>query len=333
MKYSVSVLSLLLCCASQRTHARVGLGIEEKEAGQRITLPASETKELTHGICVTGASSAHAKSSNLEGLEYTAVYPFRDGTRAFDDREYKVEGIIFSPCAGGIFLRPSLHRKIDEGTVIEVTAIPDGSTDTKVCVYATTVADTTGFPRDGNWPTTLVNMGFIPYDSQGFTMYVLTTTIDIQANVFCKVLTKQKRCDDLFVLDNFDLITTTLPLENPSLGDTIIASYQNDGLYPINSGVYTITNVNYDSICTVVKAYGAPKCDIEMEITFCKAESCASTTMSGKFMASGTGPKPYAIYGGTGDLFAAGGTIDAELNVIDLALKNVKVNLCFNNRE
>jgi len=328
MKYSVSVLSLLLCCASQRTHARVGSGIEEKEAGQRITLPASETRELIHGICVTGAISAHAKSSNLEGLQYTAVNPFRDGTLSFGNRDYKVEGITFSPCAGGIFLRPSLTREIDEGTVIEVTAIPDGSTDTKVCVYVTE----NGNPGDGNWPTTLVNMGFIPYDSQGFMMYV-TPTFELQADVFCKVLTKQKRCDDLFVLDNFDLETTTPPLQNPSLGDTIIASYQNAGPYPINSGVYTITNVNYDSICTVVKAYGAPKCDIEMKITFCKDESCASTTMSGKFMASGTGPEPYAIYGGTGDLFAAGGTIDAELNVIDLALKNVKVNLCFNNRE
>lgn len=313
-------LFLLMSYAIQGTHARVGTppGIEEMEAGRRFTFPAL-TGQLVHGICVTGASSAQAHSSSTD-LTYTEVRPFVDGALAWDDRSYVYTGIIYSPCAGGIFLRPT-NVRANEGTVIDVSTIPNGSSDTKVCAI---IGKTD--PRDGGWSSSLVEMGFVEFDSDGFKW-------DLEEQrVFCKVLTKQKRCDELYVLEGFNLQTDTDPIDNPPLGSNVIASYDYAGSYPIESGVYSISSINYDSICWFVKQFGAPKCDVEVEITFCKAFNCESTTMSGKILASGTGPKPYVISGGTDDLFVAEGTIDSELDVTDLALKNVKMNLCFNDR-
>lgn len=321
-----SFLALITFCTIERTHGRVGThpGIEEMKAGSRFTFPATETKEFIHALCVTGAISAHA-TSDFPGLTYTEVKPFKDGALAWDDREYTYMGIIFSPCAGGIYLRPSLVNEIDEGTVIDVTAISDGSRNTKVCAM---IGSTD--PRDGNWPSSLVEMGFIEYNSTGFKRTGFQSSFEDQL-VFCKVLTKQKRCDELYVLEDFTLETNTQPLENPPLGKIIIASYEYRGTYPIKSGVYSISDISYDSICTVVKSNRAPKCEVEVKIRFCKVIDCESTTMYGKFVASGTGPEPYVISGGTGDLFAAQGTIDSELRD-DLALTSVKVNLCFNDR-
>jgi len=316
-----SFLALITFCTIERTHGRVGThpGIEEMNDGNRFTFPATETTQFVHGICVTGASSAHA-TSDFEGLTYTEVRPFVDGTLAWDDRSYTHTGIIFSPCAGGIFLRPSRHKSIDRGTVIDVTAISDGSSNTKICA---TIDRKTG--RDGNWQNSLVKMGFIEYESRGFKWIN-------EQRAFCKVLTKQKRCDELYILEDFTLETTTRPLQNAPLGTITIASYEYRGTYPINSGVYMISNIKYDSICTIVKSRGAPKCEVEVKIRFCKAIDCENTTMYGKFMASGTGPEPYVISGGTGDLFKAGGTVDSELRQSDLALTSVTINLCFNNR-
>jgi len=154
----------------------------------------------------------------------------------------------------------------------------------------------------------------------------------IEVEVFGKRAANQKRCDDLYILEDFTLETTTQPVLNPPIGTSIIASYEYRGTYPIHSGEYIISNINYDSICTVVKSRGAPKCEVEVKIRFCKFIDCERTTMYGKFMASGTGPEPYVISGGTGDLFAAQGTIDSDLRLGDLALTSVTVNLCFKNR-
>lgn len=154
----------------------------------------------------------------------------------------------------------------------------------------------------------------------------------IEVEVFGKRAAKQKRCDELYILEDFTLETTTQPVPNPPLRTSIIAPYEYHGTYPIHSGEYIISNINYDSICTVVKRLGAPKCEVEVNIRFCKFIDCERTTMYGKFMASGTGPEPYVISGGTGDLFAAQGTIDSDLRLSDLALTSVRVNLCFKNR-
>jgi len=306
-------LSLLSCCAIQSTRALTG--IEEIEAGNRLTLPATTTSQTVHGICVTGAISAHA-ASDLSTLTYTEVMPFLDGSIAWDDRDYTIDGITYSPCAGGIYLRPSVVKSIASGTVIDITTVPDGSRDTKVCVFVVGSSD-------GGWPSTLVRMGFVEYTHPNF-KYNNATAM----RSFCQVQRKQKRCDELYVLEGFDLGTDIIPTR-----DTIImASYDLDGSFPFKTGVYSILHISYDSLCFSVKENRAPKCDVEVEIKFCKTINCESTTMSGKFLASGTGPKPYIITGGTNDLFNAGGTIDSELDQTDLTLRNVKVNLCFNNK-
>lgn len=295
------------------------------EAGSFSTFPATETEQFIHALCVTGAISVHA-TSDFQGLIYTEVRPFVDGALGWDDRDYTYTGIIFSPCAGGMYLRRSTVNKIDKGTVIDVTAISDGSRNTKVCAM---IGSTDS--RNGNWPSSLVEMGFIEYESPGFKRTTFQSSFEDQ-RVFCKVLTKQKRCNELYVLEGFTLETTTQLVVNPPLGTSIIASYEYRGKYPINSGVYVISNISYDSICTVVKSRGAPKCEVEVKIRFCEVIDCESTAMYGKFVASRTGPEPYVISGGTGDLFAAEGTIDSDLRLNDLALTSVKVNLCFNNR-
>eukprot|EP00588_Corethron_pennatum_P017112 CAMPEP_0194306038 /NCGR_PEP_ID=MMETSP0171-20130528/3310_1 /TAXON_ID=218684 /ORGANISM="Corethron pennatum, Strain L29A3" /LENGTH=1059 /DNA_ID=CAMNT_0039057723 /DNA_START=66 /DNA_END=3245 /DNA_ORIENTATION=+ len=187
----VSLLSLLLTliqCESSsssfttayKSETSIPRGTEEIEAGRRLTFPASLTDELVHGFCVTGADSAEAHSS-LPDLTYTEVRPFVDGTLAWDDRSYTYLGIIYSPCAGGIFLRPALHKSIEWGTVIDVAAIPDVSGDVKVCAFLEKNDDR----RNGRWPSNLAKMGFAEYDSNGFGWSHKGLQ---QLAVYCKVL-------------------------------------------------------------------------------------------------------------------------------------------------
>jgi len=117
-----------------------------------ILLPASTTTELVHGICLKEAVTASASSTS--SLRYTAVDPFASGTKAWDDRDYKMQGVENTPCAGGTFLRPSLHKSIMKGTVITLNY--SGYDNVNVCVFV-------DLSRDGGWHSTLIEMGFTDY--------------------------------------------------------------------------------------------------------------------------------------------------------------------------
>lgn len=155
---------LLLLHYSIITNADDGAlrNLKEHEAENiHLTLPASATNQLVHGICIAGASKASAKST---ALTYTSVGLFADNMKLWDDRDYKVKGTSSTPCAKGLFLRPSKHKAIAQGTVIDIDVTPrssGSSSDVKVCVF-------TSDNRHGGYPTSLVDMGFIPYPSAGF---------------------------------------------------------------------------------------------------------------------------------------------------------------------
>ncbi len=120
-----------------------------------LTLPPTTTSQTVHGICVANASFA-AATSNRSNLSYTIIDPFSGTPNAWDDRSYIIEGQENTPCADGIFLKPSLHKSIGRGTSITVQA----SKGATVCVFME------GNNRNGGWPTSLVRKGFTDYGVQ-----------------------------------------------------------------------------------------------------------------------------------------------------------------------
>ena len=70
--------------------------------------PATTKSNTIHGICVTGASVASATSNN-SSLTYESIKPFQSGIQAWSDHDYTIEGVENTPCADGIYLRPSIH--------------------------------------------------------------------------------------------------------------------------------------------------------------------------------------------------------------------------------
>ncbi len=131
------------------------------------TLPPTTTEETIHGICVINAAFATATSTQ-DDLFYTNVEPFVDGTKAWGNRDYVLEGVENSPCQNGIYLRPSLHRYVDQGTSITVTA-PIIST---ICVFVDSYGHDYG-DKDGGWPESLLLNGFTSYgEPDGFTRSV-----------------------------------------------------------------------------------------------------------------------------------------------------------------
>uniref|UniRef100_A0A7S1DE24 Uncharacterized protein n=1 Tax=Cyclophora tenuis TaxID=216820 RepID=A0A7S1DE24_CYCTE len=104
-----------------------------------------------------------------------------------------------------------------------------------------------------------------------------------------------------------------------------------------------IDNANIQAVCTVVAAFSAPSCELEVEFKF--TTSFAGTTNDpsttrqneGKFFARGTGPDPYAITGGVDDLFGAFGELDGTLTTsnlnpvtgdVDVTLSSTKIKFC-----
>ena len=67
-----------------------------------------------------------------------------------------MEGVENTPCANGIFLKPSLHKSIGRGTTITISA----SKGATVCVFME------GDRRNGGWPTSLPGEGFADYGVQ-----------------------------------------------------------------------------------------------------------------------------------------------------------------------
>ena len=95
----------------RRSLARAGIvrGFDKDAYEHILEFPSIDTHEFVHGICVVGASSVNAYSSD-QRLYYTQYDGFADGQVAWKDRDYTLEGIDGSVCAGGIYLQPSAHK-------------------------------------------------------------------------------------------------------------------------------------------------------------------------------------------------------------------------------
>lgn len=135
-----------------------------------LTLPATTTRQLVHGLCVKGATTATASASS-SALSYTPVENFSSGVKAWDDRKYVIDGVEATPCAGGIFMRPNKHKQINKGAVIVFDMKRATSDYMQVCVFAEPKGG-----RNGGWfqsvPSTL---GFTDYGTS-FTGFQWGTT-------------------------------------------------------------------------------------------------------------------------------------------------------------
>jgi len=147
-------------------------------------------------------------------------------------------------------------------------------------------------------------------------------------------------CDSCYYLSGFNLETNTKPRFNLPLGSQISASYEYTGTYPIDAGIeYSITNVEYESECETVTLFGAPRCEVDVEIEFCEVSNCDNTLQAWFFTASGIGPDPYTYdtaalvsYNVGGDdiflNYSVQGEIDSELDFMNLDLLNVAATIC-----
>jgi len=132
-----------------------------------IDLPLTKTGQFVHGICVGGSTSASASPNNnaavQSGLTYTSIFPFNGSPKAWTDRNYKILGVVDSPCYEGTFLQPSRHKSISNGSGISVRAdrtTPDVMM--KLCIFFES-----GRGRSGNFEQTLPGMDFVDYGNQG----------------------------------------------------------------------------------------------------------------------------------------------------------------------
>jgi len=135
--------------------------------GFEIDLPLTETGQFVHGICVVGAESASASPNNnaasQSGLSYTPVSPFIGSPKVWDDRNYKMTGVLDSPCYEGIYLRPSRHKSIKNQSGISVKAVRSTPSITmKLCIFFET-----GRNRGGKFDQNLPGMGFVDNGNQG----------------------------------------------------------------------------------------------------------------------------------------------------------------------
>jgi len=128
-----------------------------------MTLPATTTNQLVHGICVKGAQSASA-SSNRATYKTTMIENFTSGMKAWDDRNYIIEGVESTPCNDGLFLKPNRHKKIGRNTVIEIEIERASNDYATLCVFVEPPGK-----RDGGFTKSL------PTD-KGFTNYGTTFT-------------------------------------------------------------------------------------------------------------------------------------------------------------
>lgn len=76
-----------------------------------VEFPATETSQFVHGICVVGATEAHAFSDTDDNLFYQPISNFQNGEKLWGDRTYTVTGVEEAGlCESGIFLQPNLHK-------------------------------------------------------------------------------------------------------------------------------------------------------------------------------------------------------------------------------
>ena len=122
-----------------------------------IELPPIATSQLVHGLCVTNAKSASARST-YGPLTYSGT-PFNEGVRSWNDRSYTTVNIKGGPCENGTFLRPSRHKSVLRGTVITIDLERRGDDEMTLCVF-------TSDWRDGGFPTSLKTLGFTRRDSK-----------------------------------------------------------------------------------------------------------------------------------------------------------------------
>ena len=74
------------------------------------TFPSPNGERFTHGLCVMGATTAFAYSSDPD-LHYSMIPDFKDGVRGWSDRTYKYTGVNGPEmCEGGMYLRPSVVK-------------------------------------------------------------------------------------------------------------------------------------------------------------------------------------------------------------------------------
>lgn len=78
------------------------------------TFPPTQTTEFIHALCVMGASSASAASTNNPDLTYSMLSgPFEDHVMLWSNKDWKISDIGgkgLEGCEGGTFLRPSLWK-------------------------------------------------------------------------------------------------------------------------------------------------------------------------------------------------------------------------------
>jgi hypothetical protein len=125
---------------------------------ETFTFPATATKRFVHGISVLGASSVKASVVTRKKVHYTATSFGTDPIKAWNNRNYRIEGQDTTPyTTGATFLRPSKHKKIDSGTVIEVEMVREGKDKMVLCAFVEPGE------RSGNWPESLVELGWTDY--------------------------------------------------------------------------------------------------------------------------------------------------------------------------
>jgi len=149
---------------------------------ETVVLPATTTGQTVHGICVANASFAYASSTQSQ-LSYTSVDPFTGTPIAWNDRVYIIEGAENTPCADGIFLKPSLHKTIRKGTTITIGA----SKGATVCVFME------GDNRNGGWTTSLPGEGFTDYGEQFDFSWNAPNNGKGKWRLFCKDFSEERR--------------------------------------------------------------------------------------------------------------------------------------------
>jgi len=186
--------------ALERNLAAKGIvkGISDSAYPYVITFPEVDTSEFVHGICVAGASSATAISTDAD-LVYKEVPNFKSGQTAWGNREnYPIIGVESTICNGGIFLQPNRHKKIDRYSEITVGANAIGES-VEICAFVE--AST----RDGNWPETIVeDSRFEDYGAETGLAWVNNIKV-IPFHLLCKKLPE---------------MPTTSPTQMPTMSPT-----------------------------------------------------------------------------------------------------------------
>jgi len=119
--------------------------------GDRVSFRFPTTSaRLTHGLCVSGASSATASHN---GGAYTTVDPFGNGATVFVDQNYQSANVD-ATCEGGIYMVPPLLR-LNSGFQATLTAESQGQGGPITMCAAISSGE-----EEGGWLTSLPDQGF-----------------------------------------------------------------------------------------------------------------------------------------------------------------------------